>query len=48
MERKYLKMRKNQFLKVINSLSWLEKVFTKLKDIELEDIKVVKNRRRKM
>ena len=48
MERKYLKMRKNQFLKVINSLSWLEKVFIKLKDIELEDIKVVKNRRRKM
>ena len=48
MERKYLKMRKNQFLKVINSLSWLEKVFIKLKDIELKDIKVVKNRRRKM
>ena len=48
MERKCLKMRKNQFLKVINSLSWLEKVFIKLKDIELKDIKVVKNRRRKM
>ena len=48
MERKYLKMRKNQFLKVVSSLSWLEKVFIKLKDIELKDIKVVKNRRRKM
>ena len=48
MERRYLKMRKNQFLKVINSLSWLQKVFIKLKDIELKDKKVAKNIRRKM
>ena len=40
MERKYLKMRKNQFLKVKNSLLVLEKEFIELKDMELKDIEV--------
>ena len=35
---KYLKHRlSNQFLNVKNSLSWLEKDFIELKDIELKD-----------
>ena len=40
MERKYLKMWENQFLKVRNSLLELEKDFIELKDIELKDIEV--------
>ena len=40
MERKYLKMWRNQFLKVTNSLSELEKDFIELKAIELKDIEV--------
>ena len=40
MERKYLQMQRNQFLKVKNSLSELEKDFIELKDIELKDIEV--------
>ena len=40
-ERKYLNnMRKNQFLKVENSLSELEKYFTELEDRELKDREV--------
>ena len=40
-ERKYLKnMRKNQFLKVKNSLLELEKYFIELKDRELKDKEV--------
>ena len=44
MERKYLKMWKNQFLKVQNSLLEIEKDFIELKDIELKDINVEINR----
>ena len=44
MERKYLKMWKNQFLKVQNSLLEIEKDFIELKDIELKDINVKINR----
>ena len=44
MERKYLKMWKNQFLKVENSLLEIEKDFIELKDIELKDINVEINR----
>ena len=40
MERKYLQMQRNQFLKVKNSLSELEKDFIELKYIELKDIGV--------
>ena len=40
MERKYLQMQRNQFLKVKNSLSELEKDFIELKYIELKDIEV--------
>ena len=40
MERKYLKMWKNQFLKVRNSLLELEKGFVELKDIEMKDVEV--------
>ena len=36
MERKYLKMWENQFLKVRNSLLELEKDFIELKDIEVK------------
>ena len=39
-ERKYLKMWKNQFLKVKNSLLELEKDFIELKDIKLKDREV--------
>ena len=44
MERKYLKMWKNQFLKVQNSLLEIEKDFIELKDIELKDINAKINR----
>ena len=44
MERKYLKMWKNQFLKVQNRLLEIEKDFIELKDIELKDINVEINR----
>ena len=44
MERKYLKMWKNQILKVQNSLLEIEKDFIELKDIELKDINVKINR----
>ena len=40
MEKKYLKMWKNQFLKVRNSLLELEKGFVELKDIEMKDVEV--------
>ena len=40
MERKYLQMQRNQFLKVKNSLSELEKDFIELKYIELKDVEV--------
>ena len=40
MERKYLQMQRNQFLKVKNSLSEFEKDFIELKYIELKDIEV--------
>ena len=40
MERKYLKMWKNQFLRVKNSPSELEKDFIELKDIKLKDIEI--------
>ena len=40
MERKYLQMQRNQFLKVKNSLSEFEKDFLELKYIELKDIEV--------
>ena len=40
MERKYLKMWKNQFLKVRNSLLELEKGFVELKDIEMKGVEV--------
>ena len=39
-ERKYLKMWKNQFLKVKNSLLELEKDFIELKDRESKDVKI--------
>ena len=44
MERKYLKMWKNQFLKVQNRLLEIEKDFIELKDIELKDINAKINR----
>ena len=40
MEKKYLKMWKNQFLKVRNSLLELEKGFVELKDIEMKGVEV--------
>ena len=40
MERKYLKMWKNQFLRVKISPSELEKDFIELKDIKLKDIEI--------
>ena len=40
MERKYLKMGKNQFLRVKNSPLELEKDFLELKDLELKDIEL--------
>ena len=40
MGRKHLKMWKNQFLKVRNSLLELEKGFVELKDIEMKDVEV--------
>ena len=45
-ERKYLNiMRKNQFLKVKNSLLELEKDFTELRDVELKDREVKTKKR---
>ena len=45
-ERTYLNiMRKNQFLKVKNSLLELEKDFTELRDVELKDREVKKKKR---
>ena len=44
-ERTYLNiMRKNQFLKVKNSLLELEKDFTELRDVELKDREVKKKK----
>ena len=40
MERKYLKIWKNQFLKAKNSILELEKDFIELKDTELKDVEV--------
>ena len=44
-ERKYLKMRKNQFLKVKNSLLELEKDFTELK---IERYRIERDRSKKL